>query len=64
MKKLNDVARKAGDLLNLTVDVDYDESIQKYVVTRGKKILYMGGKQGCSQFLRNNTMEFMVRHNY
>lgn len=62
MKKLNEVARKAGDLLNLTVDVEFDKTIGKYVVTRRNKILYIGGEQDCNQFLRNNTMGFMVRH--
>ena len=62
MSKLNEVARKAGDLLNLTVNVEFDQSIKKYVVTKRNKILYIGGEQDCNQFLKNNTMGFMVRH--
>ncbi len=62
MKKLNEVARKAGDLLNLTVDVEFDRTIGKYVVTRRNKILYIGEEQDCKEFLKNNTMGFMVRH--
>lgn len=62
MKKLNEVARKAGDLLNLTVDVEFDRTIGKYVVTRRNKILYIGEEQDCNEFLKNNTMGFMVRH--
>ncbi|MDW3191727.1 MAG: hypothetical protein R8G66_05160 [Cytophagales bacterium] len=62
MRKLNEVARKAGDLLNLTVNVEFDKSIQKYVVTKRNKILYMGSEQDCDQFLKNNTLGFMVRH--
>lgn len=62
MNRINKVARKAGDFLNLTVNVEFDKTIEKYVVTKRNKILYVGGEQDCNQFLRNNTMGFMVRH--
>ncbi len=50
MRKLNDVARKAGDLLNLTVNVEFDKSIEKYVVTKRNKILYIGANKTVINF--------------
>ena len=61
MKNLNEVARKASNFLSLTINVRFDQSIEKYVVTKRDKILFMGEKQACDEFLKNNTIGIMVR---
>ena len=61
MKNLNAVARKAGNFFSLTINVRFDKSIEKYVVTKRDKILFIGEKQACDEFLKDNTIGFMVR---
>lgn len=60
MNNLVNAARKAGGLFDLMVKVSFDKSIGKYVVTNRSLIVYIGNKQGCDTYLKENALAFMV----